>query len=506
MKTRLFSLALLAGMGLSGTLPSGAAFDPAARVQAIKRFQQDEGKAIADINDSHAYAIAEQFRGGTRKGSEYVRFELFLRFAEQGDPGEPPVTTDHFICAMAPHAQFRLGQMYEEGNGTPQDNAKALFYYRQAAKNGARDAYYKLARAYETNRLGVQDLDKAALYYELARRDRFPLGVMYEEGRGVPRNLERALEIYESESGLIRRFVGNPDDIDVLHAYDAVHADTQLYARYRLARMYRMGEATSRNPEQAARYMFWADREEMSKALLDDDEQLIGKAPFDADAQLSGAADVINYGSTRSYFMEAQAEVDSAIETVIAKARKPSSVSEGEIPIEAVAFYRNARKAEYTGSGRDTEKALDDYRQAAAYGLPQALTRLGWYHELGFHVTQDDAEAAKLYSLSNDLHARYRLAVLYRDGRGVERDERKAFELLDKVVRDAPTIEQQRKTGIHEYEFDWLVISATYHLAMMHEEGIGTPKDPAKALSLMKEVERVSCNDFTSNDRTLKNE
>jgi TPR repeat protein len=45
--------------------------------------------------------------------------------------------------------QFKLGMMYEEGNGVPQDNDQAAFWYRKAAEQGHAEAQWQLGRMYE---------------------------------------------------------------------------------------------------------------------------------------------------------------------------------------------------------------------------------------------------------------------------------------------------------------------------------------------------------------------
>jgi TPR repeat protein len=39
--------------------------------------------------------------------------------------------------------------MYEEGNGVPQDNGMAEFWYRKAAKQGHAEAQWQLGQMYE---------------------------------------------------------------------------------------------------------------------------------------------------------------------------------------------------------------------------------------------------------------------------------------------------------------------------------------------------------------------
>jgi TPR repeat protein len=44
---------------------------------------------------------------------------------------------------------FKLGTMYEEGNGVPQDGDAAAFWYRKAAKQGHAEAQWQLGQMLE---------------------------------------------------------------------------------------------------------------------------------------------------------------------------------------------------------------------------------------------------------------------------------------------------------------------------------------------------------------------
>ena len=65
-------------------------------------------------------------------------------------------------------AQFSLGLMYYEGQGTPQDYVKALKWYRLAAELGLAAAQNNLAFMYAKGPGTPQDYVKAHKYYTLA--------------------------------------------------------------------------------------------------------------------------------------------------------------------------------------------------------------------------------------------------------------------------------------------------------------------------------------------------
>ena len=92
-----------------------------------------------------------------------------------------------------------LGTSYCDGHdGLPQDHAKALKLWQQAAELGYATSNYNIGNAYYAGRYGVErDLEKANHYWELAAmggdvRARFSLGT--SEGRNG--NLDRAIKHY----------------------------------------------------------------------------------------------------------------------------------------------------------------------------------------------------------------------------------------------------------------------------------------------------------------------
>ena len=66
-------------------------------------------------------------------------------------------------------AQLALGSIYEQGRGTPKDEAQAAFWYRRAADQGVKNAQLALAVMYRDGR-GVAKDPAAAAYWENAAK------------------------------------------------------------------------------------------------------------------------------------------------------------------------------------------------------------------------------------------------------------------------------------------------------------------------------------------------
>src|ERR671911_299542 len=94
-------------------------------------------------------------------------------------------------------AQRRVGLIYAEGKGVPQDYHEAVKWYRLAAAQGNVPAQYSLGLAYEKGQGVPQDYQEAVNWYRLAavrgnESAQVNLAVMYSKGRGVGQDLVRA--------------------------------------------------------------------------------------------------------------------------------------------------------------------------------------------------------------------------------------------------------------------------------------------------------------------------
>jgi|GEM_PF-4289085 len=70
-------------------------------------------------------------------------FRFQIKLAEQGNP----------------EAQYKVGEMYEQGKGVPKDMDKAKEWFKKAAKQGHRKANYKLLYL-EVQMNGLNDVTK----------------------------------------------------------------------------------------------------------------------------------------------------------------------------------------------------------------------------------------------------------------------------------------------------------------------------------------------------------
>ena len=98
-------------------------------------------------------------------------------------------------------AQYRLGTLYERGQGVAADAAKAMHWYELAATQGNRKAMHNLAVAYASAPVGKRNMTEAARWFVKAANlglsdSQFNLAVLYERGEGVPQSLADAYKWY----------------------------------------------------------------------------------------------------------------------------------------------------------------------------------------------------------------------------------------------------------------------------------------------------------------------
>ncbi len=98
-------------------------------------------------------------------------------------------------------AQYRLGTLYERGQGVAADSGKAIHWYEMAAGQGNRKAMHNLAVAYASGSAAKRNMTESARWFTKAAAlglsdSQFNLAVLYERGEGVPQSLTDAYKWY----------------------------------------------------------------------------------------------------------------------------------------------------------------------------------------------------------------------------------------------------------------------------------------------------------------------
>src|ERR1017187_2848162 len=103
-------------------------------------------------------------------------------------------------------AQAKLGLMYENGDGVPQDYAEAVRWYHKAADQGNAYAQCSLGFMYENGQGVPQDYAEAVRWFRKAADQgnanaQCSLGLIYYYGQGVPQDYAEAVRWFRKEIG-----------------------------------------------------------------------------------------------------------------------------------------------------------------------------------------------------------------------------------------------------------------------------------------------------------------
>ena len=120
------------------------------------------------------------------KGDYQTAFKEWKPLAEQGDAS----------------VQYNLGVMYDKGQGVPQNDAQAVYWFKKAAEQGDAKAQYNLGVMYNKGQGIAQNYTQAVYWYQKAAEQgvaeaQYNLGVMYSNGQGVPQSYNQALYWYK---------------------------------------------------------------------------------------------------------------------------------------------------------------------------------------------------------------------------------------------------------------------------------------------------------------------
>jgi len=142
----------------------------------------------------------------TASGEASVILGNVYRTGYKGIAKDPEASRKWFARALetghVPAAKM-LGDLYRDGVDTPRDPAKAVSYYRRAAKLDLPAAQVALAQLLEAGDDGVQqDQAQALAWYRAAARHAHPealyaLARAYDLGQGVKADPEQALGLYK---------------------------------------------------------------------------------------------------------------------------------------------------------------------------------------------------------------------------------------------------------------------------------------------------------------------
>ncbi|MBV8191286.1 MAG: SEL1-like repeat protein, partial [Alphaproteobacteria bacterium] len=302
------------------------------------------------------------------------------------------------------------------------------------------------------------------------------LGVLYDDGMGVPRDDAQAVAWYRKAADQgnaaaqynLGRLYDNghgvpQDDAQAVAWYRKAADQGDVRAQTSLGAAYDSGRGVARDLAQAAKwYRRAADQDHPAAELILGSMHAAGRGmPQD-------------YGQAVEWFRRAAAH--------------------GSAPAE---FNLGYLYSVGRGVPQDYDEAVAWYRKAADHDSPSAQTNLGAAYEAGRGVPQDFAQAAGWYRKAADQGnavAQYNLGKLYDSGRGVPQDYRQALAWYRKAAAQdyGPAgasvgyaydvgrgVSQDPAQAANWYRkaVDDGSVDALYALGLLYQQGRGVPRD-----------------------------
>jgi len=266
-------------------------------------------------------------------------------------------------------AQFELGRAYEDGKGVPQDNDRAVEWFRKSAEQGNAQAQNSLGVMYAQGRGVQRDRAEAVRWYRKAAKQGLPealynVAIAYYNGEGAEHNTAMACTWM-----MMAQRKGDTDTAEALR-----HIEDELNQRldrckFDLAFLYEKGDEVPQDmPAAVALY---------KEATAQPDNR---RSVFSTSAQ---------YKLCRLYF------AGNGVPKDYGQAKSWCNKSE-----ESFVYVVMGRMAEEgVGGKKNPSKAMDFYRKAAAMGVPEGFMEAGRLRmESGTH--QGDLQAYFWYAIA----------------------------------------------------------------------------------------------------------
>jgi TPR repeat protein len=382
-------------------------------VRLRKRARKDTDKVAVPPTRAKDWALLVASRHDQRTGPFSVSFDQIKALAAKDGPWRT-------------YAYNRLGNKYENGEGTTNDVDEAVKWYRKAAETGNPDGMVNLGIMYCIGKGFQKDAAEAMKWFHKAAdagnaNGLSCLGVMYQNGEGVKKDAAEAIEWYRkaADAGSINGMVNlgrmYSDGADVQK--DATAAvkwlrraadEGDANGMWGLGCMYQIGDGVAKNTTEAVKWYRKA-----ADAGNADGMASLGWMYAEGAGVAKDSAEAMKWYRTA-------AEGGSVIGMNNLGVMYLNGEGVAKDAIEAAKWYRKSAEAGYVvamlnlgsmyakGEGviKDAAEAVKWYRKAAEYGNADGMRRLGWLYQIGEGVAQDATEAEKWYKRAANAHSR----------------------------------------------------------------------------------------------------
>lgn len=376
-----------------------------------------------------------------------------LRELEEDWRGYGAPSLAHFALSQPVETEFAVGApaAWTSNIGpAPTTMSPNLRAHWENAKRGDPEALCEIAWHYFEGTEGLLEDGKEAL--RLARiasengdwTAQHLLGLIYVEGRGVPRDDKEAARAWKIAAD--RGASGAQYCLGVMHAEGRAGLPED---RQEASRLYKLAADQGHAEAQCA----------LGLRLLEDNKAAEAARYFKLSADQNHAFGQFNLGMLHLSGRGVPADTREARRLI----ELASNQDDEDAQCQLGYMHRFG-----LGAVRNDQEAVRWYKLAAARGHATAQYNLGHMYLEGCGVGKDEREGARLIKLSSDqgdLTAQVSLGVLYMDGRGVRQDDKEAVRAF--------------RLGADRGH-----ASSQYYLGFMYEEGRGVPKDRREAVRL----------------------
>ncbi|KAI8879703.1 HCP-like protein [Backusella circina FSU 941] len=388
------------------------------------------------------------------------------------------------------YAMHQVGlNYYYKSDGFPHNQSIGCEWIKIAAKLGLDDAQLFIGEIYKQDDIFEQNYFKASIWFRRAKQKKakFQLGLLYDLGLGVERNVEEAKALMEEsvdnstafQLGLF--YFYNDYYTDALHMFEACAQRGDIEAMYRIKDMYWKGQGIGKDVQKAFQLLEytanWGNtKSQLILASLYTRGHYIDRNIAKATANYFLAAEAgdpfgkyqiamrylsgVNVGQDyMKAFHLLQESVNQGCEQAIKLLNVPPNIdhynvdrtnildmfllvtehhsASMEYNIGCIYEKRVNRQLDTIQGRLNATNAIHWYTLAANKNNASAQYRLGLLFEEGKIIEMDLPRASSYYRMalsSRHCDAIFRLGCMYIDGRGVEQDLIKAYHLFNDAL------------------------------------------------------------------------
>lgn len=249
-------------------------------------------------------------------------------------------------------AQFNIGLMHEDGNGVELSIEEAKMWYEKSANKGCKEALFNLASIYYFGKdTGKVNIEESINWYKKAIECGYgegasAIGIIYEEGYHVEKNLAKAMEYYRLADEL---------------------GDSN--GALRLGDLYFNGGYVKKNYSEAMKL-------------------------YEKSARLGNPLAFYNIGNMFKEGLGVEVDYATAVEFF----RKAGKLGYIKALVSIGSMYE-----EGIGFEQDYEKARMFYERAGEFNCGEGFKKLGNLYEKGLGVERNHLKAFECYKKANEL-------------------------------------------------------------------------------------------------------